>query len=186
MVDITALWLPILLSAAVVFIASSIIHMVLGYHRSDYQKLPNEDKVLECLRNESVAPGNYAFPHATSPKDMGTPEVAEKYKKGPVGVMNVIPNGPPAMGKYLLTWFVYTVAVSFFVAYVAAIALSARAEYLAVFRLVGTVAFLSYSAAHASDSIWKGQSWSTTLKHVLDGLIYGLLTAGVFGWLWPR
>jgi len=25
-----------------------------------------------------------------------------------------------------------------------------------------------------------------TIKEVVDGLIYGLLTAGTFGWLWPR
>jgi hypothetical protein len=186
MVGVTTLWLPILLSAVVVFIASSIIHMVLGYHRSDYGKLPNEDKVLEGLREQGVSPGNYAFPHMSGMKEMGTPEGLEKCKKGPVGVINIIPNGPPPMGKYLTMWFLYSVVVSFFVAYVAGSTLARDAEYLSVFRLVGTVAFLSYSAAQASDSIWKGQAWSTTVKHIVDGLIYGLLTAGVFGWLWPR
>ena len=186
MVHLTELWLPILLSAVVVFIASSIIHMVLGYHRGDYKKLPNEEKVLEALRNEGVGPGNYNFPQPASHKDMGCAEMIEKYKRGPVGVINVVPSGPPAMAKFLLMWFIFCVVVSVFVAYVAGSALAAHAEYLKVFRIVGTVAFLSYSAAHATDSIWKGQNWSTTIKHMFDGLVYGLLTAGVFGWLWPR
>jgi len=34
-------------------------------------------------------------------------------------------------------------------------------------------------------SIWYRRSWSTTLKATLDGVIYGLLTGGAFGWLWP-
>jgi hypothetical protein len=186
MVYLSALWLPILLSAVVVFIASSIIHMVLGYHRSDYKKLPNEDKLLEAMRNAAVAPGNYAFPHAAGPKEMKTPEMMEKYKKGPVGFVTVMRSGPPAMGKYLLLWFIFCLVIGVFVAYVAGRALSAGAEYLTVFRIAGTVGFLGYAAACATDAIWKGQPWSTTLKSMFDGLVYGLLTAGVFGWLWPR
>ncbi len=186
MVYVTALWLPILLSALLVFIASSIIHMVLPYHRSDHKKLPNEEKLLEAMRNEGVAPGNYAFPCPASPQEMRSSEMIEKYKKGPVGMVNVMPSGPPAMGKHLLKWFIYCLVIGVFVAYVAGRTLSAGAEYLAVFRIAGTVGFLGYSGAHATDSIWKGQTWSATIKHMFDGLIYGLLTAGMFGWLWPQ
>lgn len=182
MVGFTELWLPIVLSAVFVFVASSIIHMVLGYHGNDYKELPSEEKLLECMRNEGVVPGNYRFPYGK----MGSPEMNEKCKKGPVGLINVIANGPPSMGKFLLTWFVFCLVIGFFVAYVAGRTLTAGADYLAVFRLTGTVAFMGYSAAQATDSIWKGQVWSTTIKHIADGLIYGLLTAGVFGWLWPR
>ncbi len=183
MVNLTELWLPILLSAVVVFIASSVLHMALRYHKNDYSKLPGEDKVLECLRGEGVGPGNYMFPHSIK---MGDPETIEKQKKGPVGTMTVISNGPPAMGKYLLLWFIYCVVISIFVAYLAGRTLAPKVEYLEVFRVAGCVAFLGYAAAQAQDSIWKGQHWSTTIKHMIDGLIYGLLTAGVFGWLWPR
>lgn len=183
MIDLMALWLPIVLSAVVVFVASAIIHMVLGYHNNDYKELPNEEKLLDCMRGEGVVPGNYRFPYG---KEMGSPELIEKCKKGPVGIINVLPSGPPAMGKSLVLWFIFCLAISLFVAYVAGRALTAGSEYLAVFRLAGTVAFLGYSGAQATDSIWKGQAWSTTIKHILDGLIYGLLTAGVFGWLWPR
>src|SRR6266704_2272707 len=156
MVALTALWIPILLSAVIVFVASSVMHMVLPYHRSDYKKLPDEDKILAALRPAQLSPGLYIFPHCTH-KDMKSPEIAEKQKQGPVGTMTILPSGPPNMGKYLATWFVYC---------------------LAVFRVAGTVAFMAYGVGHIVNSIWMGQPWSNTLKHVFDGLVYSLLLAG--------
>ncbi|MBI3484760.1 MAG: hypothetical protein HY012_06365 [Acidobacteria bacterium] len=186
MVELTALWMPILLSAVVVFVASSVIHMALPYHKSDYKKLPNEEKVLEALRALGVTPGTYHFPHCESHKDMKTPEHIEKLNKGPIGLMTVMPSGPPNMGKYLTTWFLYCVAISFFVAYLTGRTLGPGTQYLTVFRVAGTVGFLSYGIAHAHASIWEGRAWSTTLKFFFDGLVYGCLTAGMFGWLWPK
>jgi hypothetical protein len=186
MVPISALWIPILLSAVIVFVASSILHMVLPYHKSDYRKLPEEDRVVDALRAAGVTPGPaYHFPHTTH-KEMKSPEVVEKFKRGPIGLLTVIPSGPPAMGKYLGMWFVYCVVVSTVVAFVAATTLSAGTRYPAVFHLTGLAAFLAYGVGQLQDSIWKGQAWSVTAKHVFDGLIYALLTAGTFGWLWPR
>ncbi len=186
MVAITALWLPILLSAVIVFIASSIIHMVLTYHRTDYGKLPNENRVLDALRGENLAPGPYLFPHAGTMKNMGTPEMQEKYKRGPVGLLTVLPSGAPTMTKSLVQWFVFSVVVGVFVAYVAGRTLGPGAGYLPVFRVAGTVAFLTYAGSRAVDSIWAGLPWSNTVKNTVDGIVYGLLTAGVFGWLWPE
>lgn len=186
MVELTALWLPILLSAVIVFVASSILHMVLPLHRSDYQKLPNEDKIMEAMRAAGVGPGNYHFPHCNSPKEMGTPEMMDKLKAGPVGMLNVIPSGAPGMGKYLVQWFLFCLVIGVFVAYLTGRTLGPGTHYLAVFRVAGTVAFLGYAGGQISDSIWKGQRWGITAKHVFDALIYGLLTAGTFGWLWPR
>ncbi len=185
MVSLTALWLPIVLSAVVVFIVSSILHMVLPHHRNDYTKLPDEDKLRDAIRNASVAPGDYAFPCPAGPKDMGSPEMMEKYKQGPVGIMTVMRNGPPAMGKSLAQWFVFSLVISVFVGYVTGLALGPGSDYMLVFRVAGTVAVLGYGATWATDSIWKGVKWSTTMKHLFDGVIYGLFTAGVFGWLWP-
>jgi hypothetical protein len=186
MVPISALWIPILLSAVIVFVASSILHMVLPYHKSDYRKLPEEDRVVDALRAAGVTPGPaYHFPHTTH-KEMKSPEVMEKFNRGPIGLLTVIPSGPPAMGKYLGMWFVYCVVVSTVVAIVAGTTLSAGTRYLVVFHLTGLAAFLAYGVGQLQDSIWKGQSWGVTFKHVVDGLIYALLTAGTFGWLWPR
>jgi len=186
MVTVTELWLPILLSAVVVFVASSVIHMLLPYHKSEYKKLPNEDRLLEAMRNEGVAPGLYVFPYVAAHKEMKSAEMIEKYKRGPVGMVTVMPSRPPAMGKYLTMWFLFCVLIGVFVAYLAGRTLQPGAQYLAVFRIAGTVAFVGYGVGVLTDSIWKGQAWSATLKHLFDGLIYGLLTAGVFGWLWPR
>lgn len=185
MVTLTALWLPILLSALAVFIASSILHMVLTYHRSDYSGLPGEETVQEAMREAGVDRGMYFLPYCADPKDMAKPEVKEKFEKGPVALVTVVPSGLPAMGKLLLFWFVFCLVVAVIVAYLTGRTLPAGAEYLSVFRVAGTAAFLGFAGAHPTDSIWKGQPWPVTLKHVFDGLVYSLLTAGVFGWLWP-
>ena len=185
MVGLTALWLPILLSAVAVFVASSVIHMVLPIHRNDYKKLPDEKDVLAAMRSHGVAPGEYYFPHASSPKEFGTPEMLAKFKDGPVGMITVMQNGPPAMGKNLAQWFGFSLAAGVFIAYVTGHAVQPGDDYLAVFRMAGTVGFLAYAGAFAQDSIWKGQSWILTAKHTVDGLVYALLTAGIFSTLWP-
>ena len=185
MVPLTALWLPILLSAVIVFIASSIMHMFLPYHRSDYQRLPEEDKVLGMLRPIGLKRGLYVFPFCTH-KEMNTPAAIEKYNQGPVGMLTMFPSGPPVMPKFLGMWFVYCLLIGFFVAYLTGRTVAPGTPYLAVFRVAGTAAFLTYGLGHLSNSIWAGQPWSVTMKHVIDGLVFGLLTAGTFGWLWPR
>jgi hypothetical protein len=181
-----SLWLPILLSAVAVFIGSSVIHMVLRYHWSDMAGLKDEDGVREALRKTGAGPGDYSIPHCRTMAEMADPGVAAKFKEGPVGFVTVLPNGPPAMGKSLVLWFVYSIVVSLMVAYVAGRVFSAGANYLEVFRIAGTAAFLAYAGAEPVQSIWRGRNWSTSVKMTIDGLIYALLTAGVFGWLWPR
>jgi hypothetical protein len=181
-----SLWLPILLSAVIVFIVSSIIHMVIPYHRKDFGKVPSEDEVMVALRKFDIPPGEYVIPCAGSPKEMGTPEFIEKTKKGPVAFMTVMPNGPPSMGASLVQWFVYCVLVGIVAAYIAGRALEPGAHYLAVFRFAGCAAFAGYALALLQNSIWYKRAWSTTLKSVFDGLVYVLLAGGTFGWLWPN
>jgi hypothetical protein len=185
MVPLSALWLPIVLAAAIVFIASSIMHTVLKYHNSDFHPLPDEDKLLGALRAVNLKPGLYIFPYCKQ-SEMKSPAMLEKFKLGPVGMLTVRPSGPPHMPKFLIQWFGYCVLMAFFVAYLTGHTVSAGANYLVVFRVAGTAGFLGYGLGHLSDGIWKGETWSATIKEVLDGLIYGLLTAGTFGWLWPR
>lgn len=182
-VSLMSLWLPVLLSAIIVFVASSVIWMVLKYHDSEWKKLPDEEATRTALRGASA--GQYALPHAASAADRKSPEWREKYKEGPAAMLNVVPHGSLAMGKQLTQWFIYCLVVSFLVAYVTSVALTAGSDYLNVFRIAGTVAVLSYAGAAPIKAIWFGSTWSATAKDVLDGLIYGLLTAGVFGWLWP-
>jgi hypothetical protein len=119
-------------------------------------------------------------------KDMGKPEVQEKYKEGPVGFLVLIPNGAPAMGSALGKWFVYTALVAFMAAYLASRTLAPGTHYLQVFRVVGAVSFLAYGFGSIQMGIWMGKPWSSVIKDLADALIYGLVSAGVFGWLWPR
>lgn len=185
MVPVISLWLPILLSAVFVFIISSIIHMVFRYHSSDFTKVPDEEKVMEELGKFNIPPGEYSMPRAKDMKDMSSPEFIEKMNKGPVAMFTVMENGPQKMGQSLMLWFVYSIVVSIFAAYVAGRALGPDAHYLAVFRFTGVTAFVGYTLALWQNSIWFKRKWSTTLKNTIDGLIYALFTAGTFGWLWP-
>jgi hypothetical protein len=186
MVPLASIWLPIVVSAVIVFLASWIVHMFLPHHRSDFAKLPEEDAVLDALRSLNVPTGQYLAPFANTAAQMRQPEYVEKRKRGPALFLTLVTGGDPGMGKSLMQWFVYLLVISLFCAYVAGEALAADAPYLAVFKFVGIVAFMAYGLGHAHQSIWYRQKWSTTGNYFLDGLIYALLTAGVFGWLWPR
>jgi len=185
MTTIAALWLPILVSAVLVFIASSIIHMAPLWHRSECPQVPEQDKVMDALRPFGIPPGDYMLPRAPDMKAMKSPEFIEKIKRGPVMILTVLPNQPFTMGKSLTQWFIYVLIVGVFAAYVAGRTLAPGTEYLSVFRVAGTTAFIGYAVALWQMSIWYQRSWSTTFKATLDGLIYALLTGGVFGWLWP-
>jgi hypothetical protein len=186
MVPVLSLWAPILLSAVIVFVASSIIHMVLTYHRNDFRQLAKEEEVLEAIRRAGVAPGDYAAPYVGSPAAMKDPGFVARVKKGPLLIMNVAPGGAVSMGANLAMWFVYSLLVSLFAGYIGSRALGPGANYLEVFRFVGTSAFMGYSLGLLQNSIWYRRAWGTTMKSVFDGLLYALLTAGTFGWLWPR
>jgi len=185
MVSILSLWLPILLSAVGVFVVSSFIHMVLAYHRKDFGKIPQEQEVIEALRKFDLPPGEYVLPHAGSPAGMKDPAYLEHLEKGPSGFFTVCPKGPPAMTGSLIMWFVYSLIVGILAAYITSRAVGPAPEYLTVFRFAGATAFIGYSVALMQNSIWYRRKWSSTFKSMFDGLIYALVTAGFFGWLWP-
>lgn len=186
MTGLLTLGLPILLSAVLVFVVSSVIHMMSPWHKSDYPKLANEDRVMDALRPLAIPPGDYMMPRPSSREEMRTPQFAEKFKRGPVLMLTVWSGGSMGMGKQLGQWFVYALVVGCFAAYVAGRALPPGAPFRSVFRFAGATAFIGYSLALWQMSIWYRRSWLTTIKATLDGLIYALLTAGTFGWLWPH
>ena len=185
MVTVPMLWLPILLSAVLVFVVSSIIHMVLQYHAGDSRGVPDEAKVMDALRPFRIPPGDYVMPQPASTKEMGEPAFVDKMKAGPVALITVLPNGPIAMGVSLARWFGYSLLVGAIAGYTAGLTLGPGAEYSLVFRIVGMVAFAGYSLAILQSSIWWHRSWRFTFLTMLDGAVYALLTAGTFGWLWP-
>ena len=185
MISMTELWLPILLSAVFVFIASSIIHMALPIHKGDFKNLPGEEKVLAEMRAQGLQPGSYGFPMCENMKDMGSPEMIAKCKLGPVGFMTVTPNGPCNMGKSLVFWFLYSLLIGVMVACAAGPNLRPGAAFANVFHLTALAAVLGYAVGGLPESIWKGQKWSITVKFVCDGVLYGIVTGLTFGWLWP-
>lgn len=185
MVSIFSLWLPILLSAIAVFIVSSILYMVLPFHRKDFKKLADEDKVMDALRPFNIPPGDYFVPCAQSGKEMKSKEYKEKMNKGPVFIMTVLPTGQQSTATNMILWFLYSILIGIFAAYITSRAVGPGAEYLQVFRFAGCSSFMAYSLALLQNSIWYKKSWCTTIKSVIDGLIYALVTAGFFGWLWP-
>jgi hypothetical protein len=186
MTELHALWLPILLSSVIVFAVSSVIHMFTPWHKDDYPKIPSEDQVMDALRPLNIPPGDYMFPRPSSMQEMRSPEFAAKRAKGPVMIVTVLPSGPVGMGRELALWFLFSIVVGIFAAYVAGRALPMGADYLRVFQFVGTIAFIGYSFALWPLRIWYRRSLGTTIRSTVDGLLYGLLTAGTFGWLWPR
>jgi len=186
MVSAFSLWLPILISAALVFVASSLIHMVFGYHANDVKAVPRQDDVMAALRPFNIPPGDYCMPRPGSMKELGSAEHKARVEKGPNLIFTVLPPDASFMGATLGKWFVYSIVVSFVVAYVTGIALRPGATYPQVFRMAATVGFACYAMALPQFSIWYRRSWGTTLLSMLDGFIYGCLIGGTFGWLWPK
>lgn len=182
-VALTSLWLPIVLSAVAVFIASALIWTVVQWHKGDWRRLPDEEAARQALKG--VPPGEYMVPYAGSGRERQSPEWQEKYKEGPAAMLTVLPHGSTAMSKTFVQWIAYCLLISLLVGYVAAASLQPGAEYLKVFQVTGTTAFLAYAGSVATGSIWFGHGWRRSVKEMIDGLVYGLLTAGFFGWLWP-
>jgi hypothetical protein len=183
---IAELWIPIVLSAVLIFAASSVIHMVLKYHNSEYWKLSNEDAVRAAVRAGSPAPGQYAMPHCADMKEMGSPEMQQKFVEGPIAFVTVRPSGPPKMGAMLGMWFAYVLAVCLIAAYVGNKSLGEGASFFQVARVVGALSFLSYAGGSVQYGIWMGKPWSSVAKDILDAIIYAVIAGSVFGCFWPR
>ena len=180
------LWLPILLAGILVFVVSSVIHMGPLWHRGDYPKIPGQQQAMDALRPLAIPPGDYMVPRADSMEHFRSAAFKSLIERGPVMIVTVCPNGMMSMARSLGGWFVYCGAVGVLAAYVAGSGLPVGTRYLDVFRFVGVTAFVGYVLALWQMSIWYRRAWSATLKGTLDRLIYALLSAGVFGWLWPK
>ena len=186
MVSMLSLLIPIGLSAVLVFIASSVVHMLTPLHKHDLKRLSNEDAVMNALRPLNIPPGDYGMPMPSSQAAMKSPEFQAKYQAGPVGFITMRPSGRMSMTANLVNWFIYCVVVSFFTAYVCSRAMGPATEYLRVFQIAGCVSFMGYWLSLPQNSIWWSRSWGWTFRSAIDGLLYACLTGGSFGWLWPR
>ncbi|HEV2608552.1 MAG TPA: hypothetical protein VGT79_11290 [Xanthomonadaceae bacterium] len=185
MYDLPQLWLPILVTAVAVFIASSLIHMVFKWHNSDYRKLSNEDDVRTAIRAGSPAPGQYVLPHCADMKDMQGEAMRQKFIEGPIGLFTLRRNGPPSMGGSLIQWFMYTLLVAAIAGAMALRIFGMHGSAHGAGRLVGLVSFLTYTGGSVQMGIWMGKPWGAVAKDILDGLIYAIISVLVFTWLWP-
>jgi hypothetical protein len=178
---ILELWLPILVSAGACWVMSAIIWTLLKYHNSDYTRTADEEAVRAALKGNT--PGFYLLPYCTDPAELKDPAVKQKYEDGPIAYVTVVPNGMPGMAGKLVGQFVFFLLVGVTCAYFVTRTLGADADYLTVFRVAGTVAFVANSFAYIPESIWFGRPWAMTIKNFVDALFYSLITGGVFGWL---
>ena len=182
---LTQLWLPIVVSGVVVFILSALAWTVMPHHKKDFTGLPNADAVQSLMRQHPPAPGQYAVPWVSEARGLEDPAMKEKMTQGPRAYITVVPNGMPSMLPMMAQSVVFYLIVSLLVAYVSWHAVQPGAEYLEVFRIAGTTASMAYILATVPDAIWFGKPWGNFGRQALDGLVFGLATAGVFGWLWP-
>ena len=186
MVSLPSLWMPILLSTVLVFLASFVTHMVLKYHWSDFRRMPLEDDVMETLRRFNIPPGDYVVPHPKDAAALRSKEFQEKVARGPRFVATIVPAGQTGMGAQLAQWFVFCTVVSVFAGYLTSRSVPAGAEYLHVSQVASTTAFIGYTLARWADVIWYRRSVTTALKYTFDGLLFGFITGGTFGGLWPQ
>ncbi len=182
---VTHLWLPVLITAVAVFIASSLIHMVFKWHNSDYKKLSNEDAVRDAIRAGSPSPGQYVVPYCADMKDMQNEAMQQKYIAGPIGMLTLRKNGPPSIGGSLIQWFVYVLVVAAIAGAMAMRVFGVGGNAHGAGHLVGLVSFLTFTGGSVQMGIWMGKPWGSVIKDVLDGLIYATIGCLVFTWLWP-
>jgi hypothetical protein len=177
-----SLWLPTLLSAVAVFLLSFLLHMLLPWHRRDYKAVPNEAQFMDAARPLAIPPGDYLVPCAGGPSALRSPEFVEKMTRGPVMILTVRPNGPPAMGGNLIGWFIYSLFVGGIAGHIAE-RVGVTNGYL-LFHTVALAAFLGYAAALWQMTIWYHRSWVIALRSTVDGAIYAVVTGLIFVWWW--
>jgi len=177
--------LAVLVAAIFVFVASSLIHMVFQWHQSDYGKLADEEAVRVAVRASASKPGQYMLPYCVGMKEMQSPEMQAKWKAGPVAFLHLRPNGMPNMGSTLGRWFLLNLLVAALIAQLLHSSLGIGADGHRVFHQAALTTFLAYGVGSLSAGIWKGQTWKSVAKDLLDALIYGIVSGLAFGWLWP-
>jgi hypothetical protein len=170
------LWLPILLSAAAVWLVSTIFGMPFLHHKNDFIGLPDEDAFMDALRKSGIKPGNYLFPDFRSPAAMKSEKVSKALEQGPVGHLSVW-QPPLTMGGKLAATFVVYLVVSILIGYLASVALPKTAAFAKVFQVVGTAGILAYSFSFIPSAIWFGAYKRTIVASIIGA---------IFAWRWPH
>ena len=179
------LWLPILLSAAAVWLLSLIFGMALPHHKQDWIGLPDEDGFMDYIRRSGIKPGNYLFPDFRGRAALKSEKVEKALKEGPVGHLSVWQTPVTMGGKMVATFIVYLV-VSTLIAYLTRVALPGPAEFAKVFQIAATAGILAYCFSFIPNALWFGSYERTIVATFIDGLIFGAITGAIFAWRWPH
>lgn len=181
---ITALWMPIVLSAVAVWMASAAAWMFIGHHKKDFIGLPNEDAFIDAVRSMGIPPGNYGFPYAEGRSCNNNPEFMAKWERGPAGMVNVWPK--VSMGRNMVLTFINYLVVSTIIAYLGHGLLPEGTEFMPVFRTLGTAGILAYGFAFIPGMVWFNAYPRAIVMSIIDGIVYGLITGAIFAALWPK
>ena len=186
------LWLPILLSAAAVWVLAAVVWMALPHHKRDFIALPaeggGEDAFMDDLRRRGIKPGNYVFPDFRGRDAMKSETVQKALQNGPVGHLSIWPT-PLTMGGKMLGTFVVYLVVSILIAYLTRIALPPSATptpSIKVFQIAATAGVLAYSFSFIPNALWFGAYKRTIVASVIDGIAFGVVTGAIFAWRWPH
>lgn len=182
---LTELWAPIVLSAVIAWIVSAIIWTVAPHRKAEWSGVTDEERFLGTIRSMSLGAGYYMFPFCGDAAQMKDEAFKKRWNEGPIGVLHVWSHRR-SMGACMIGSFVFNLVASVFIAYIAWNSLDGRAglDYLKVFQITGATAFMAYSFALIPGGIWFGKPIRSMVYDVVEGLVIGLLTGGVFGWLW--
>jgi hypothetical protein len=176
-----SLWLPIIVSGIALFFASFAAWMLLPHHKPEWKGVDNEDAFLQALRSAGIGPGQYMFPYSCKPEDWKSEEFKRRREAGPTGTLTVWKTAPNMGVNMACTVAFFTIA-NFVIAYLAAMAIPPGADFLTVFRFVGTAGILTYGTANILNGIWFGRKM---MADIIDGIAYGLITGLIFAALWP-
>ena len=177
------LWLPILISAVVLFFASFTAWVILPHHFGDKKKLEKEQEVMDLVRKLNIAPGNYMFPYATSKQDQGSKEFQAKYTEGPRGCLDVYATANMGMNMVLtVIFFLITSAVIGYITHFVCPPGGPGVDFMRVFRVAGTIGILTHASSGVLNNIWfKRRSFTD----IIDGVVFGLILGLIFAAMWP-
>ena len=185
MVSVTTLWLPILVSTVFVFITSNLVWMVFQLHKNDWKQLPDEEAFRQVMNTQNLETAEYSFPFSSGPEDWKSEAWQSKFNEGPVGFLTLMPKGDMSMGKNMALWITYVAIIEVFIAYLTGLARADGAAFMEVFQVAGAAGVLGFAGAVAPEAIWLGRQWSNVFRTMFDGIVYGLISAATFAWLWP-
>ena len=183
---IIAHWMPILASAAAVWVASAIAWMAINHHADDMKSLtPDaESKLSNLVKAHNIAPGVYGYPDFKKCKGQ-SPEERKAAMKEPMGILRVWK--PINMSRPMILSFLFYIFIGVLIAYLGTAAgIPAVGPFSHAFRVFGTAGVLAHACGGVVCNMWFQESRRAMILNFVDGVVYGLITGAVFAALWSK